>query len=282
MHGESRPWLNAQGLVSQSSPPHYVGVALRSSTADGMSVAQPPAGNAASFRASSAPPTESESLDELRAAQQRTALLRQRHELTDMGGLLGGALRTLVAPRGPEWPHLRRRPPFAWQPSVDFAQAFRVSGDSSEVVTKVGDVEDVGWVVPVGSTLRLAKGAVYRWTLVVEQKCPRRPQLQLGLHGCGHRRPWRVLSTCRCSRARDDDPWCDRPGGDRAIEEGDFVHIEADLRGLHLPFGTMSLAVNGESPEVVFDDIPLSSALPMMPVVAMGGDGARVRLCPPG
>jgi len=58
------------------------------------------------------------------------------------------------------------------------------------------------------------------------------------------------------------------------------VHVEVDLRGLHLPFGTMALAVNDEPSEVVFDDIPLSSSSTLVPVVSMGGDQARVRLCP--
>ena len=40
---------------------------------------------------------------------------------------------------------------------------------------------------------------------------------------------------------------------------GDVVHLEVDLRGLHLPFGTMALAINGEASEVIFDDIALST-----------------------
>lgn len=181
---------------------------------------------------------------------------------------------------GPERPRCRRWPPFAWQPAPDYENEFKVSGDSSEIVTKVRDFKDRDWVVPVGSTLRLSKGGAYHWTLCVERKCPYRPQLQLGVHGAGHRRPWRLLTTSRCSRARDDEPWSDRPGGDRTIEEGDFVHVEVDLRGLHLPFGTLSVAVNAEPPEIVFDDIPLNSSTLIMPVVSMGGDQARVRLCP--
>ncbi|CAK0899759.1 unnamed protein product, partial [Prorocentrum cordatum] len=107
-----------------------------------------------------------------------------------------------------------------------------------------------------------------------------RPQVQLGVHGLGHRRPWRLLSSTRSSRARDDEPWWDRRGGDRPMLEGDFVHLEVDLRGLHCPFGTLTLALNAEEPEIVFDDIPLSASTPIMPVVSMGGDHTCVRLCP--
>merc|ERR1712127_255486 len=101
----------------------------------------------------------------------------------------------------------------------------------------------------------------------------------------GHRKPWRLLSAARCSRAVDDGPWQSRPTGDRAIEEGDYVHVEVDLRGLHLPFGTLSMAVNSEPLELVFDDIVLDFASSpsesyFMPVVLMGGDQTRVRLCP--
>ena len=77
----------------------------------------------------------------------------------------------------------------------------------------------------------------------------------------------------------DDGTWCGRPEGDRPIEEGDHVHLELDLRGLHLPFGTLSLAINSDPPDLVFDDIPLNTG-PTMPVVLMGGDQSRVRLCP--
>ncbi|CAE7716422.1 unnamed protein product [Symbiodinium necroappetens] len=69
-------------------------------------------------------------------------------------------------------------------------------------------------------------------------------------------------------------------GGDRMLKEGDFVHVEVDLRGLHLPFGTLAIAINSEPAEMVFDDIALSSSMHMMPVVCMGSDGSRVRVCP--
>ncbi|CAE8601046.1 unnamed protein product [Polarella glacialis] len=166
------------------------------------------------------------------------------------------------------------------KPFAEHEAEFKVSGDSSEIVTKLRDFKERDWVVPVGGTLRLVKGGIYRWTLCIERKCPYRPQLHLGVHGAGHRRPWRLLTTTRCSRARDEEPWQDRPGGDLSIEEGDYVHIEVDLRGLHLPFGTMSLAINSEPEEVVFNDIPLNHSSPMMPVICMGGDQSRVRLCP--
>lgn len=181
---------------------------------------------------------------------------------------------------GPERARLRHRPPFQWLASPDYESEFEVTGRNKEIVTKVGDFRDPSWVIPVGSTLQLMKGASYRWTLRIEKLCPHQPQMQLGIHGSGHRRPWRLFTTSRCSRARDDEPWRERPEGDHSIEEGDFVHFEVDLRGLHLPFGTMSISVNTGPSEVVFDDIPLSVSTPVMPVVSMGGDQSRVRLCP--
>ena len=38
---------------------------------------------------------------------------------------------------------------------------------------------------------------------------------QLGIHGANHNQPWRLVTTSRCSWSRDDEPWQDRPGGDR-------------------------------------------------------------------
>eukprot|EP00929_Paragymnodinium_shiwhaense_P012874 TRINITY_DN120757_c0_g1_i1.p1 TRINITY_DN120757_c0_g1~~TRINITY_DN120757_c0_g1_i1.p1 ORF type:complete len:238 (+),score=16.39 TRINITY_DN120757_c0_g1_i1:161-874(+) len=174
----------------------------------------------------------------------------------------------------------RQRPPFTWQIAQDYETEFCVSGPSKEVVTKVGNFADADLVIPAGSTWRLAKGGVYRWTVLIDKICPQRPQLHLGVHGASHRRPWRLISSTRGSTARDDDQWLARPGGDRAIREGDYVHLELDLRGLHLPFGTLAMAVNSEPSEVVFDDIPLSGSSPLMPIVSMGGDKSQVRLCP--
>ena len=50
---------------------------------------------------------------------------------------------------------------------------------------------------------------------------------------------------------------------------GDVVHVEVDLRGLHLPFGTMAVAINKEPAEVIFDDIALSTG----PLRCYYGDG---------
>jgi len=180
---------------------------------------------------------------------------------------------------GPERPRPRRRPPFSWRASPDYESEFSVRGDYREVVTKTRDFVHKEWVVPVAGTWRLSRGAAYRWTLCIEHICPHRPQLQLGIHGLAHQKPWRLLATSRCSRVCDDGTWCGRPEGDRPIEEGDHVHLELDLRGLHLPFGTLSLAINSDPPDLVFDDIPLNTG-PTMPVVLMGGDQSRVRLCP--
>ncbi|CAL1132645.1 unnamed protein product [Cladocopium goreaui] len=69
-------------------------------------------------------------------------------------------------------------------------------------------------------------------------------------------------------------------GGDRMLLEGDYLHIEVDLRGLYLPFGTMAVSINSEPQEVIFDDITLTNGSPLMPVVCMGGNLSRVRLMP--
>lgn len=135
-------------------------------------------------------------------------------------------------------------------------------------------------MIPVGGAWRLTRGGLYRWTVRIERKCPSRPQLQLGIHGANHSQPWRLVTTSRCSWSRDDEPWQDRPGGDLLIDEGDYVHLEVDLRGLHSKFGSFALAINDEPFEPFFDDIPLNMSYSLMPVVSMGGDQSRVRLCP--
>ncbi|CAE7800975.1 unnamed protein product [Symbiodinium sp. CCMP2456] len=166
------------------------------------------------------------------------------------------------------------------QAARDFQREFDISGEENEIVTKVGDFKESHWAVPIAGTLKLFKGCIYRWTLRLEHICSTRPEMQIGVHAKDHRRPWRLMTTTRCSRARDEDPWQERPGGDRMLKEGDFVHVEVDLRGLHLPFGTLAFAINSEPAEIVFDDIALSSSMHMMPVVCMGSDGSRVRVCP--
>jgi len=124
----------------------------------------------------------------------------------------------------------------------------------------------------------MARGGLYLWTLQIVRQCPHRPHLQFGVHGANHARPWRLVSTGRCSRSRDDGPWLARPGGDLLIGEGDYVHCEVDLRGLDGPLGSFAFAVNDGAFETVFEDIPLSEVL-LQPVVAMGGGGTVCRLC---
>mmetsp|Transcript_43265 Transcript_43265/g.78750 ORF Transcript_43265/g.78750 Transcript_43265/m.78750 type:complete len:428 (+) Transcript_43265:102-1385(+) len=210
------------------------------------------------------------SKDEL---QQLISVVSQLHELQLSASEV---LPELVVP---ERPRHRRQPPFFWQPSPEYAEEFEVAGDSGEVVTKVRDFEDQGWVIPVGGALRMQRGGMYRWTLQIERKCPSRPQLQLGIHGVNHSQPWRLITTSRCSWSRDDEPWQDRPAGDRLIDEGDYVHMEVDLRGVHSKYGSLAIAINDEPFEQFFDDIPLGTPYPLMPVVSMGGDQSRVRLC---
>eukprot|EP00388_Colpodella_angusta_P000652 GDKJ01002314.1.p1 GENE.GDKJ01002314.1~~GDKJ01002314.1.p1 ORF type:complete len:386 (-),score=74.33 GDKJ01002314.1:91-1212(-) len=191
---------------------------------------------------------------------------------------------TRVAP-----PPTANEPPFVWEPSADYISEFNVSGRFGEVVTKEGDFEDQGWVIPVAGSLRMLKGASYRWGIQIIRKCPHRPQLQFGVHGVNHDRPWRLITTSRCSRSRDDEPWQDRPGGDRLIDEGDTVWLEVDLRGVTSTHGTLSYAINDEPWEVAFTDIPLfdienqadaSAAAALMPVVCMGGHGCAVKVLP--
>lgn len=219
----------------------------------------------------------SRSKDEL---QQLIAVVSQLHELQ----LSANEVLPDMMQLGPERPRVRGQPPFFWQPSAEYAEEFTVSGDCGEIVTKTRDFEDQGWVIPVGGSWRLTQGGLYRWTLRIERKCPSRPQLQLGIHGENHSQPWRLVTTSRCSWSRDDEPWRDRPGGDRLIDEGDYVHLEVDMRGSCSKFGTFALAVNDEPFEQFFDDIPLTAqhpeGCPLMPVVSMGGDQSRVRLCP--
>ncbi|CAE8586276.1 unnamed protein product, partial [Polarella glacialis] len=181
---------------------------------------------------------------------------------------------------GPERPRIQPKPPFSWQPSQEYDKEFEVSGECGEVVTKLGDFEDQGWVIPVGGSWRLMRGGIYRWTIRIERKCQNRPQLQLGIHGANHSQPWRLVTTSRCSWSRDDEAWQDRPGGDRLIEEGSYVHVEVDMRGANSKCGTFAMAINDGPFEQFFDDIPLGQPYHLIPVVSMGGSQSRVRLCP--
>mmetsp|Transcript_73633 Transcript_73633/g.204680 ORF Transcript_73633/g.204680 Transcript_73633/m.204680 type:complete len:415 (+) Transcript_73633:99-1343(+) len=170
-------------------------------------------------------------------------------------------------------------PPFYWALTVETIGEFEVSGACGEVVAKINDFEDSSSALPVAGTLRMSKGGLYHWTLQIVRQCTHRPQIQFGLHGANHARPWRLVSTGRCSRSRDDGPWLARPSGDMAIVEGDYVHCEADLRGVSGPLGSFSFSVNAGQMETVFEDIPLSEG-PLQPVVLMGGAGTTCRLCP--
>lgn len=171
-------------------------------------------------------------------------------------------------------------PPFYWVPSVETILEFEVNGAHGELVTKIGDFEDDGWVLPIAGTLRMKPGGLYRWTLQLVHQCPHRPQMQFGVHGIGHAQPWRVVSSERCSRSKDDEPWKDRPGGDLVITEGDYIHCETDLRVLgSRRFGTFAFAVNDGPFETAFEDLPLLEN-PLVPVVSMGGAGTTCRLCP--
>merc|ERR1712216_798057 len=98
--------------------------------------------------------------------------------------------------------------------------------------------------LPVAGTLRMGRGSIYSWTLQLVHQCPHRPFIHFGVHGINHAKPWRVVSSGRCSRSRDEGPWVARPGGDLAICEGDLVHCEVDLRGRSGSLGSFAFAVN--------------------------------------
>lgn len=169
-------------------------------------------------------------------------------------------------------------PPFYWVPTVESIPEFEVSGAAGEIVRKTGDYEDRGSALPIAGALKMDRGGLYIWTLQIVRQNPDRPQVQFGIHGLAHARPWRLVNSSRCSRSRDDGPWLSRPNGDLCIKEGDYIHCEVDLRGLHGPLGSFSFAVNGGQFETVFEDIPLSDG-PLQPVVAMGGGGTICRVC---
>lgn len=180
-------------------------------------------------------------------------------------------------------------PPFYWVPTPETILEFEVSGSSGELVTKTGDYGDRGSALPIAGTLRMDKGGLYLWTLQVVRNrfleregsdyvLKERPPIHFGIHGAGHARPWRLVSSTRCSRSRDDGPWMSRPAGDITIVEGDYIHCEVDLRGLSGPLGTFSFALNDGEMETVFEDLPLSDGT-LQPVLAMGGNGTIVRVC---
>jgi len=170
-------------------------------------------------------------------------------------------------------------PPFYWVQDIEALGEFEVSGSAGEVVTKMGDFEDEGCSLPISGTLRMVKGGVYHWTLQIVRQSQNRPLLQFGIQGANHARPWRLVSSARCSRSRDEGPWMSRPGGDLCLSEGDYIHCEADFRCLAVPLGTFAIAANDEPFETVFEDIPLMEG-PLFPVVSMGGGGTSIRLCP--
>ena len=153
---------------------------------------------------------------------------------------------------------------------------FEVSGACGELVMKTGHSKELGSAFPIAGSLRLDKGGLYLWTLQIVRQCEERPQVHFGIHGLGHARPWRLINVSRCSRSSDDGQWMSRRAGNLCITEGDFIHCEADFRGI-VPMGRFSFAVNDGAFELAFDDIPLIGT--MSPVVAMGGDGTMVRVC---
>ncbi|EER13208.1 Ubiquitin fusion degradation protein, putative, partial [Perkinsus marinus ATCC 50983] len=90
------------------------------------------------------------------------------------------------------------------------------------------------------------------WSLEIVSKCPHRPQVQFGVHGEGHGKPWRLITTSRSSLSSDDEPWQDRPAGDRLIREGDLINIMVDLRGINGNPGALLYSVNDGPYEVTY------------------------------
>lgn len=227
-----------------------------------------------------------------RVARQRADNERERHELEaledllelsrqdfkELTGYLARQSQRMHSLKDLDRPRARQLPPFFWQPAKEYESEFQVTGSNRELVTKVGDFDDAGWVIPVAGAWRLFPGGVYSWTLKIERKSAERPQLQFGLHGLNHAHPWRLITTSRCSFSADDGGWQNRPGGDRGIGEDDSVHVEVDLRGLTSSTGSMAIAINNEPFEVFFADIPLNGEA-LIPVVLMGGNGSQVRIC---
>lgn len=187
------------------------------------------------------------------------------------------AATSMAADRESRMRPFRSPPPFYWVQSVETIAEFEVGGAFGEVVTKLGDFKDENSALPIAGTLRMAKGGLYTWSIQVVKQCPHRPHLLFGIHGAAHARPWRLISTGRCSRSRDDGPWLSRPGGDLVVRPGDYVHCEADLRGLDGHLGSFAFAVNAGAFETAFEDIPLDG--PLHPVLCMGGGGSVCRLC---
>ncbi|OLQ09703.1 hypothetical protein AK812_SmicGene6658 [Symbiodinium microadriaticum] len=66
-------------------------------------------------------------------------------------------------------------PPFYWVPAVDRISEFEVSGSCGELVTKTGHYQDSG-ALQIASTMRMAAGGLYLWTLQIVQQCAERPE----------------------------------------------------------------------------------------------------------
>eukprot|EP00746_Dinoflagellata_sp_MGD_P026468 gnl/MRDRNA2_/MRDRNA2_162401_c0_seq1.p1 gnl/MRDRNA2_/MRDRNA2_162401_c0~~gnl/MRDRNA2_/MRDRNA2_162401_c0_seq1.p1 ORF type:complete len:242 (+),score=40.33 gnl/MRDRNA2_/MRDRNA2_162401_c0_seq1:68-793(+) len=216
-------------------------------------------------------------------AEASEALETQRPPRADFSGVLplSLALCSFAAAVAVLAERKRRRrrpqkPPFRWVATADYAAEFEVSGEHGEIALKKGDFKTVGWVIPLVGSISMVPGNVYHWTLHFEQKSELRPHMQFGIQGQNFEPPWRLITTSRCSRAREDMVWIDRPTGDCLLQIGDTVSLELDLRGQSGNMGILSMAIGEGEKEIVFEDIPLSGAL--VPVLLMGGDGSRVRL----
>jgi len=156
----------------------------------------------------------------------------------------------------------------------EVADEFLIGGRWRDSVEKRGDFGRVDLVIPVNGDIELRPGSVHRWALVVEHVNRERPEIQFGIQGTNFEYPWRLVTTTRCSRSRDEETcWTRRPQGDRMIQEHDVVHLELDLT--QSP-GILAMAINYEPFEVVFRDIP--SERPLMPAVMLGGHGSRIRV----
>lgn len=168
-----------------------------------------------------------------------------------------------------------RRPLFEWEVLNEECQhEFMISGPRRDTVEKSCDYNMHGWVIPVNGTRCFTAGRLYRWSFVLEQVNKERPEIQFGIQGMNFEYPWRLVTTTRCSRSRDDEEqWLSRPEGDQRIEENDVIHLELDFS--REP-GVLRMALNSLPFETVFDDIPTGK--PVMPALMLGGHGSRVRV----
>ena len=187
-----------------------------------------------------------------------------------------GLLQRHVRKKG--FANITERPLFFWSPDTKHKDMFQVSGDFNEEVSVRGGTAPIS--APCRGSCQLLRGAVYRWTLVVERggSCSSFRQLHFGIM-------WAELPAKSRTLDTTGDVYVDgKPisilGAPprRRITNGALVHFEVDMCGLKSDFGTMAIAINDGPWRTYFDDVPLDAPSPT-PVVIMKEHEARVRVC---